>query len=78
MPDTPAPTDPTAEGSILVPGTGSVAVSPDVADLRLGVSISRPTVDPARAQAAPALNARESWLTAAWLLVFAIDGPERP
>lgn len=58
MPETPAPTiDRTAEGSILVSGTGSVAVSPDVADLRLGVCIARPTVDAARAQASTTMEA---------------------
>lgn len=40
------------EGSIVVSGTGRVAVAPDVADLRLGVSVARPTVDAARAGAA--------------------------
>lgn len=40
------------EGSIVVSGTGRVAVAPDVADLRLGVSVARPTVDAARAEAA--------------------------
>ena len=40
-------TDPTrTPGTIVVGGTGRVAVEPDVADLRLGVAISRPTVEP--------------------------------
>lgn len=58
MSDTPDPfIDPPAEGSITVSGTGSVAVSPDVADLRLGVAIARPTVDAARAQASTTMAA---------------------
>ncbi|MEX2546491.1 MAG: SIMPL domain-containing protein [Chloroflexota bacterium] len=40
------------QGSIVVSGTGRVAVQPDVADLRLGVSVSRLTVDEARHHAA--------------------------
>lgn len=39
-------------GTIVVSGTGRVAVEPDVADLRLGVSVARPTVADARAEAA--------------------------
>lgn len=51
-------TDPTsAPGTIVVSGTGRVAVDPDVAELRLGVSIARPTVDAARAAAADAMAA---------------------
>lgn len=46
-----------AEGSIIVSGTGRVAVSPDVADLRLGVVVTRPTVDAARAEAASTMTA---------------------
>ena len=38
-------------GTIAVGGTGRVAVAPDLADLRLGVSIARPTVAAARAEA---------------------------
>jgi uncharacterized protein len=41
-----------AEGSIVVSGTGRVAVQADVADIRLGVSVSRLTVDEARQDAA--------------------------
>ncbi len=44
-------------GSIVVSGTGRVAVVPDVADLRLGVSVTRPTVDAARAEAAATMEA---------------------
>lgn len=39
-------------GTIVVSGTGRVAVEPDVADLRLGVSVARPTVADARTEAA--------------------------
>jgi uncharacterized protein YggE len=52
--------EPTASdraGSIVVPGTGRVAVSPDVADVRLGVSLTRPTVEAARAEAAASMDA---------------------
>jgi uncharacterized protein YggE len=45
------------EGSIVVSGTGRVAVVPDVADLRLGLSVARPTVDAARAEAASTMTA---------------------
>jgi uncharacterized protein YggE len=44
-------------GTIVVGGTGRVAVEPDVADLQLGVSIARPSVDAARADAATAMTA---------------------
>jgi uncharacterized protein YggE len=51
-------TDPsTAGGTIVVGGTGRVAVQPDVADLRLGIAISRPSVQEARAAAAEAMTA---------------------
>lgn len=43
--------------SIVVSGTGRVAVEPDVADLRLGVTISRDTVVDARAEAARSMTA---------------------
>jgi uncharacterized protein YggE len=46
----------TSVGSIVVSGTGRVAVVPDVADLRLGVAISRPTVAQARTDAATAMT----------------------
>jgi uncharacterized protein len=45
------------EGTIQVSGTGRVAVEPDLADLRLGVSVSRPTVDAARREAATVMDA---------------------
>ncbi len=44
-------------GTIVVSGTGRIAVGPDVADLRLGVAVARPTVDSARADAAAAMTA---------------------
>ena len=47
-------------GTIVVGGTGRVAVEPDVADLRLGVSVARPTVDAARSDAAAADDRRSS------------------
>lgn len=47
----------TETGTIVVSGTGRVAVEPDVADLRLGVTVSRPTVDAARAEAAKVMDA---------------------
>ena len=43
--------------TIVVSGTGRVAVDPDVAELRLGVAISRPSVEGARAAAAEAMTA---------------------
>ena len=55
-------TDPTTStpgeaGTIVVSGTGRVAVDPDIAELRLGVAIARPSVDAARAAAAEAMAA---------------------
>lgn len=51
-------TDPSTDpGTIVVSGTGRVAVEPDVADLRLGVALSRPTVEAARAVAAETMAA---------------------
>lgn len=44
------------EHTISVTGTGRVIVSPDIADLRLGVSVSRPTVKAARTAAAEAMT----------------------
>ena len=44
-------------GTIVVSGTGRVAVEPDVAELRLGVALARPTVEAARAAAAVAMGA---------------------
>ena len=42
---------------IVVSGTGRVSVTPDVADLRLGVSVARPKVETARAEAASTMDA---------------------
>ena len=44
-------------GTIVVSATGRVAVDPDAADLRLGVSIARPTVEAALVAAAEAMTA---------------------
>ena len=44
-------------GHDVVRRTGRVAVQPDVADLRLGVSINRPTVDAASTDAAATMDA---------------------
>jgi uncharacterized protein YggE len=53
----PASTDPAAEaGTIVVAGTGRVSVAPDVADLRLGVAVTRPTAAAARAEAASVMT----------------------
>jgi uncharacterized protein YggE len=50
--------DPTSSlGTIVVNGTGRVAVDPDVAELRLGVAVARPSVEAARAAAAEAMTA---------------------
>jgi uncharacterized protein len=44
-------------GTIVVGGIGRVSVEPDLADLRLGVAVARPTVDAARAVAAETMEA---------------------
>jgi uncharacterized protein YggE len=51
--------DPTTppEHTISVSGTGRVVVSPDVADIRLGVIVTRPTVKAARESAAASMTA---------------------
>jgi uncharacterized protein YggE len=51
------PDEPTATGTIVVSGTGRVAVEPDVADLRLGVTLTKPSVEAARADAAATMDA---------------------
>ena len=56
MPNTDQQPEPTT-GMIVVSGTGRVSVEPDLADLRLGVSVARPTVDAARAEAATTMDA---------------------
>lgn len=50
--------DPTSppEHTISVSATGKVVVSPDIADLRLGVSVTKPTVKAARAAAAESMT----------------------
>jgi hypothetical protein len=50
--------DPTApkEHMISVSGIGRVTITPDVADLRLGVAVTKPTVKEARALAADAMT----------------------
>jgi uncharacterized protein len=45
------------EHTISVTGTGTVTVKPDVADVRLGVSVQKPTVKEAQAAAAQAMSA---------------------
>jgi len=50
-------TEPSQTGTIVVSGTGRVAVEPDVAELRLGVAISRETVAEARSEAAATMSA---------------------
>lgn len=44
-------------GTIVVSGTGRVALDPDVAELRLGVAVSRPSVEAARSAAAEEMSA---------------------
>ncbi len=56
MSDEGQPIDPAA-GTIVVSGTGRVSVEPDLADLRLGVAVARPTVEAARAVAATTMEA---------------------
>jgi hypothetical protein len=46
----------TETGTIVVGGTGRVSVEPDLAELRLGVSVARPTVAAARAEAATTMD----------------------
>jgi len=48
---------PRRPGTIVTTGTGRIAVEPDIADLRLGVAIARPTVAEARTAAAEAMTA---------------------
>jgi uncharacterized protein YggE len=52
-------------GTIIVNGTGRVAVAPDLAELRLGVAVARPTVAAARAEAAALMDAILGAVTAA-------------
>ncbi len=55
MPDTNGPDS--TSGTIVVGGMGRVAASPDLAELRLGVAVSRPTVAAARTEAATTMDA---------------------
>jgi hypothetical protein len=50
------PTDQAPEHTISVSGTGRVTIAPDVADLRLGVQITKPTVKEARDAAAASMT----------------------
>ena len=43
--------------AIVVPGVGRVSVEPDVANVRLGVMLTRPTAAAAREDAAVTMNA---------------------
>ena len=63
---------PIEAGTMVVSGTGRVAVQPDVADLRLGVSINRPTVDAARTDAAATMDAILAAVEAAGVIGAAI------
>jgi len=59
-------TDPTKpQGTIVVSGTGRVAVDPDIAELRLGVAVNSPSVEAARSAAAEAMTAILSAVAAA-------------
>lgn len=57
MTDAHPPTPVPPEGSIVVTGTGTVSVVPDVVELRLGIVVARPTVEAARAEAATVMDA---------------------
>src|SRR4051794_27862900 len=46
----------TPDHTIVVSGTGRVTLAPDVADLRLGVNITRPTATQARDDAAASMT----------------------
>lgn len=56
MPSDASPT-PDPAGTILVSGSGRIAVEPDLAELRLGVAVTRPSVADARAVAATTMTA---------------------
>jgi uncharacterized protein YggE len=62
--------DPSAapEHTIAVSGTGRVIVSPDVADIQVGVMLTRPTVKAARADAAAAMTKVVAALRAAGIV----------
>jgi uncharacterized protein len=52
-------------GTIVVSGTGRVSVVPDIAEVRLGVAVTKPKVDAARAEAATTMEAILAALDAA-------------
>ena len=52
-------------GTIVVTGTGRVSVVPDVADIRLGVAVTKPKVDAARTEVATTMDAILAALDAA-------------
>jgi uncharacterized protein YggE len=54
---TPANVDAAPPRTLTVTGLGRVAVRPDIADLRLGVTVTEPTVEAARSKSAGALTA---------------------
>lgn len=49
--------EPTASRAVTATGTGRVAVTPDVVELRLGVAVTRPTASAAQAEAATTMAA---------------------
>jgi uncharacterized protein YggE len=51
------PAAPSADRTIVVPGLGRLTVEPDVATVRLGVAITRPTASAAREEAAETMTA---------------------
>jgi len=57
VPVSPSPDSNPAPRTITVSGTGRVAVRPDLADLRLGVTVTEPSIEAARAGSATALTA---------------------
>lgn len=59
------PAAPTADRTIVVPGLGRLTVEPDVATVRLGVAITRPTASAAREAAAETITAILEAITAA-------------
>ena len=52
MPEGEAADTPRMDRTVTVTGTGRVVISPDIADVRLGVTVTRPTVAGARQDAA--------------------------
>jgi len=52
-----SPIEPPAPRTVTATGTGRVAVTPDVVELRLGVAVTRPTARAAQAEAAGAMTA---------------------